>query len=1039
MRLCFQLLSLATTTLLFSHFPAFSPSCFSLSLPATTAQTTHNRKADGDRLFQQGIQQLQNNQNPAAVQSFEQALILYRQIQHQTGVGAALVGLGEANLRLGNSAKALELGQQAIAIAKKLNNPEMEKLARQVLDAAKIADNPRKPEADRLLQQGTQQIQNNQLQVAIQSLDQALTIYRQLRHRPGEGASLIGLGETNLRLGNSAKALELSQQAIAIAKDLNNPEIEKLARQVLDAAQTLANSSTPVSPLKTEADRLLQEGIQQYQTSQFEGALKSWQQALSIYRNIKDRLKEGYILNNLGLAYQDLGNYGKAIEFQGQALAIAQETKDRPSEGRVIGNLGEAYRFLGNYGKAIKYQEQALAIAQEVKNQDGIGNALGNLGNAYFFLGDYGKAILYQELSLAVLREIKDRLREGRILGNLGESYRNLGIYDKAIEYHKQYLSIARSIKDRQGEGISLGGLGVIHEKLGNYSKAIEYQEQRLAITREIKDRSGEGSALGNLGAAYHALGNYAKATEFHQQYLAIAREIKDRQGEGIALNNLGLTLFEADKLAMAETVLLQGIAVWESIRQTGVGNNDANKVSIFEQQARTYRTLQQVLAAQNKINESLEISERGRSRAFVELLTQRIGFPPTLLHGGAVGGGINAVSPPTIQQIQQIAKAQNATLVQYSIIYDDVKTQAGIRAQESTLYVWVIKPSGEIAFRQVPLTQDKSPPQTAQASSAPSNNRGDSPLDALVTQTQIALRGQPAKTATTRSNGSSSLVFSADPASIRRQMRQLHRILIEPIADLLPTNPNDQVIFIPQGSLFFVPFPALRNANGQYLIEQHTIRTAPSIQVLELTRQQRQKLGTQPLIAKGTKALVVGNPTLDLPHAEDEAKTIATLFGTQPVLGAQATKSVIQQKMPEARLIHIAAHGQFNDQQGLGSLLKFAGKDPNTSFLTADEMLNMKLQAELVVLSACQSGLGKLTGDGVIGLSRALISAGTPSVLVSLWNVPDDSTNLLMTAFYQQLQKTPNKAQALRQAMLTMKHQDPIDWAAFTLIGEAE
>jgi len=299
---------------------------------------------------------------------------------------------------------------------------------------------------------------------------------------------------------------------------------------------------------------------------------------------------------------------------------------------------------------------------------------------------------------------------------------------------------------------------------------------------------------------------------------------------------------------------------------------------------------------------------------------------------------------------------------------------------------------------------------------------------------------------------------------NLTEQLQQLHKLLIEPIADLLPTDPNAHVVFLPQGELLLVPFPALKDKDGKYLIEKHTILTAPSIQLLELTRQQRQRLGARHVVPlQGNEAIVVGNPTMpslppepgqpaqqlpSLPGAEKEANAIAPLLNTKPLIGNQATKSVIVQRLAGARIIHLATHGLLDEFRGLESAIALA---PDSSYkeeigrvnglLTAEEILDLKLNAELVVLSACNTGRGRITGDGVIGLSRCLISAGVPSVIVSLWSVPDAPTASLMTEFYQNLQKNPDKAQALRQAMLTTmkQHPNPKDWAAFTLIGEAE
>lgn len=291
------------------------------------------------------------------------------------------------------------------------------------------------------------------------------------------------------------------------------------------------------------------------------------------------------------------------------------------------------------------------------------------------------------------------------------------------------------------------------------------------------------------------------------------------------------------------------------------------------------------------------------------------------------------------------------------------------------------------------------------------------------------------------------------------QKLRQLHQILIEPIADLLPKDPNQRVIFMPQGELFLVPFPALLDANSKPLIDRHAILTAPSIQVLELTRQQRDRLASRQ--STNNKSLIVGNPIMpkvvtrvgetpvqlsNLPGAKQEALEIAKLFNTQAMTGAEASKSAIAQQMPNARIIHLATHGLLDDTKGLGvpgaiALAPSGNGQLNDGLLTSDEILDMKLNAELVVLSACDTGRGRITGDGMIGLSRSLITAGVPSIVVSLWKVPDEPTALLMTEFYKNLKRSPDKAQALRQSILTTKQQypDPLNWAAFTLIGEAE
>jgi CHAT domain-containing protein len=287
------------------------------------------------------------------------------------------------------------------------------------------------------------------------------------------------------------------------------------------------------------------------------------------------------------------------------------------------------------------------------------------------------------------------------------------------------------------------------------------------------------------------------------------------------------------------------------------------------------------------------------------------------------------------------------------------------------------------------------------------------------------------------------------------------YQLLIEPIAEFLPTDPSKRVIFIPHDELFVLPFPALQDVSGKYLIEKHTILAAPAIQVLELTRRQ---VG-DPLVTgnltlpqvPGGNVLVVGNPTMPtvtlaigekpvqlppLPGAEREARKIALLLNTKAIIGNQATKNAIVQKLPQARIIHLATHGLLDDfGSGIPGAIALAPSGNDDGLLTASEILNLKLNAELVVLSAADIGRGKITGDGIISLSGSLMSAGVSSIILSLWFVPDAPTAELMTEFYRNLQQNPDKAQALRQAMLTIMKSspNPKDWAAFTLMGEAE
>ncbi|MEG4234435.1 CHAT domain-containing protein [Microcoleus sp. Pol11C3] len=784
-------------------------------------------------------------------------------------------------------------------------------------------------------------------------------------------------------------------------------------------------------------------------------AIEYYQQSLNIHRDTNNRYAEANSLNNLGNIYSLLGEYSQAIDYHQRAINIQRDIGNRGGEAESLNALGNIYDAQGEYLQAIECHQQCLNIQRETDNPHGQATSWRDLGSAYHSLGEYQRASECQQQSLDMARKLNSYYREANSLNALGSTYVSLGKHELAIEYSQKSLNLDKKINNRYGEANSLVTLGNAYSDLGNYLRAIEFYKQSLDIQQEIGYRSGEATSWRNLGNAYRCLGQCQRAIEYSQKSLEIAREIGEMASEGATLNNLGLAFFDFGQFTEAETFLRKAIKIWESLRGR-LGKNDNFKVSIFETQAATYRHLEKALIAQSKTEQALEISERGRARAFVELLTARL---------SANSDAIPNINPPTIEQIKQIAKAQNATFVEYSISFLE------------ELFIWVIQPTGEIAFRQVDLNYQHTSLKDLVSDSREAigiRNRDFNPTlkfdpGDLVKLHDDAPNWEPWQVISVdESHSILSLWQSSFPEGLtiprpaidvtakvqssrtnHPRLQKLHQLLIEPIAGLLPTDPEARIIFIPQGELFFVPFPALQDAAGKFLIEKHTILTAPSIQILELTSQKRQEISD-----RAGDILVVGNPTMpevalvpgkppqqlsDLPHSETEANAIAQLFQTQALTGNSATKAAVLQRLRDARIVHFATHGLLDNIRGLGSAIALAPDRTDSGLLTAEEILDLHLNADLVVLSACNTGMGRITGDGVIGLSRALISAGTPSVIVSLWAVPDAPTADLMVKFYQNLDQTGHKAQALRNAMLeTMQqHPNPRDWAAFTLIGE--
>lgn len=786
------------------------------------------------------------------------------------------------------------------------------------------------------------------------------------------------------------------------------------------------------NPQKQEAGRLYRQGTQLLNQGESKAALETFIEVLQLVRNLNERQGEAATLNQIALAYYNLGLPEKAMKSYEQALQIFQEMNDRSGEGVTLNNLGAVYRNLGQYQKALFSYQKALEISQKIQDRKGEGTTLNNLAAVYDNLGQFTKALEFYQQALTIFKEVKNQRGEGMTLNNMGLIYQNQGELKKALTAYENSLQILQTVEDRLGVGRTLTSMGLAYHDLGDDQRALKALEQALMIRREISDRPGEGVTLNYLGTVYRQQKRYIKALGFYRQALQILEEVKDRASLGSVYSNMGLTFLQMNQLEQGSEALLEAVKIWESLRP---GLTDANKVSIFERQVETYQLLQQSLIKQNQIERALEISERGRSRAFVELLASRL--------GGISSSQVSAIQSPSIAKIKAIARLERATLVVYSLVGEAV-------------YIWVISPQGDINFRQIDIKiLDDSLIEIAEKTrsfAATGINRG---LPSVTFNTFPDLENQTKKILEdTRLQLENSK--NRSPQRSNKRLLQSYQLLIEPIVNLLPKDANSRVIFIPQGSLFLIPFNALQDQNGNYLIEKHTIIISPSIQVLDLTHQHRERLKEQP----GSEMLVVGNPIMpsisfhpdeppkpliSLPGAEKEALEIARIFKTQALIGKEATEGEILRRISQSKMIHLATHGLLNEFQYQGlkipGAIALSADSSRDGLLTSSEILALKLNAELVVLSACNTGRGAITGDGVMGLSRAFISAGVPSIVVSLWSVPDEPTAYLMIQFYQKMQQNYDKAAALRQALLaTMKkYPEPNNWAAFILIGDSD
>lgn len=772
-----------------------------------------------------------------------------------------------------------------------------------------------------------------------------------------------------------------------------------------------------LSARQYRAELLLKLGNRQITNGQLSAALASLRESLNIYQDLGDRTGEANSLFKMGETHFTLGNYQQAISLYQQSLQLMIDLDNQASQAQILDRLGNSYLNIGDEKLAKEFREQAAVLRKEIGNPVREAAFLGNAGLNHEVEGEDKKAMGYAPLKaiafyqqqLAIAQKNRDLVLQVDAFKNLAVVYRKLGQYSQAIAYYQQELELARQLSDNSAEGIILQELAATYAVQGDVNQAIAFYQQQLALASKSPDKVNQTYLIKQLGRAYSASAQHDKAIALYQQQLTTAKVAKDSFGEGTALNNLAFALFKAGKPTDAENTLNENIKVWQKLRDNlGVVDNYA------AEQANTYQLLQQVLISQQQPESALEIAEQGRTMAFLNMLGMR-------LASESAGTGLKVapkqIVPPTIKQIQAIAKEQKSTLVKYANIPDE------------GVYVWVIQPTGKVTFRQI----------------NPKSENTISPINSLTDVIASIPTFLGVKTT------------GVQPQKDAKPLLQLNQLLIKPIADLLPENPKERIIFILQDELLLIPFPALVDIYGKYLIEKHTISIVPAIQILNLTKEKRSKTG-------GSKVIVVGNPIMPkiaqaigaapqplspLVNSEKEALVIADFFKTTALIGNQATKTAILPLLPKAKTIHLATYGLLDDvnRKGIPGAIALSSAGEDDGILTASDILNLyaqpkgkRLRAGLVVLSAGETGTGKGTGAGVLGLSLALISAGIPSIIISQWTVPDAPTDSFMTEFYRQLKQNPDKAQALRNAMLaTMKqYPNPKYWAAFNLIGEA-
>ncbi len=954
------------------------------------------------------------------------------------------------------------------------------------VDKRRIAAEQALNEADRLTRQGTVAGQQ-----AAAKAQEALALWREIGDRYSE-ADVLGLaGYAHILMSRFEPAIEYCEQALSAAREANNRfRIADALGHLGRANNSLGRPNKGIEFLEQslaahrenrdkngQVTALNDLGNSYRMMSRYDEQIGYVEQALRICTEFKDRAGSAQILLSLGGAYFQTSRYDKAIELYEQALAGAREMKNRGIEGRALNNLGLAYRVLNRYERAIEYLEQALATHRAAKERTEEGVTLRNLGYAYLRQNRYDQARGYFEQALPIHREVKDRFGEGYTLGHLGEIHSFLKNYDKAIEYLDQALAVMRQVGDRQGESYTLNTLGEAFLAQRRYDQAIERFEQSLAIRREVGYRFGLATSLHGLARAEREKGNLDRARILIEQCLKITESLRSEIynqasraayfGSAQVYHEFYLDLlmrldqanpaqgFKALAIEASERARARGLL--ELLTEAGVDVRQGVDAALLERERRLAQELN--AAAQRRIQRRTPEQAAALAKEISQLENDYEQAQAAIRRASPRYAALVQPQPLKLDEIQRQLD-DGTLLLEYSL-----------GAERS--FLWAVTGNSLTSY-ELPGEEEI--------------RRATLGVYDLLTARSRAIKGETQQQRRQR--------IAQAETRLPEATRALSQTLLSPAAAELGAK---RLVIVADGVLQYLPFAMLpRPAAGerppaagyQPLIVNHEVVNLPSASALAVQR--RELAARQP--APKTVAVIadpvfsasdermkagvaVEAPTTDLantriiehlsdgpssaaarkltiprlPFTRQEAERILALAPRGDSFKAvdfkASRETVTVAGLDQYRYVHFATHGLLDSERpSLSSLLLSLVDEqgrPQDGFLRAHDVYNLKLPAELVVLSACQTGLGKeIKGEGLVGLTRGFMYAGAARVAVSLWNVNDQATSELMAKFYQRMLKENQRpAAALRAAQAEMRKQkqwqSPYYWAAFVLQGE--
>jgi CHAT domain-containing protein/Tfp pilus assembly protein PilF len=974
-----------------------------------------------------------------AIKSYEQALSYWRKTKEREKELVTLKRIGDLYLILSRNPQALDYYNQALDISRSTGN--------------------RQSEIDMLNSIGFASFDLKK-QVTLEYCEKARVLSRDIGYKRGEAQALNHLGIYYQDNSDSTQALDALNQARVLWNSI--PDISGLAEALNNMGNVYGEMGRPSK------------------------AAQYFEEALPLYKKANDRRGEALVLVSLGVGYISRGETQKALEAYTEAKEISRLLGDRRQEAVSLNGIGYVYETILDKQKALDSYNAALKIYMEIGQRNSEAFTLGNIGKIYGLMGNKEKALNFYNKKLVII-DVNDARSQAYTLKEIAEVFESAGDKDKAFDYYNRALKLSLKASDLRAQGYILNGLGHLYDSRRETDKALEHYAKSLELLRATEDNWGEIQVLRNIVLLKLNTDNLADAYNHIKTLLGLVEKLRTNAGG----DELRSTYFASVR---ANYELYIDILMKMHKRNPAAGY-DAAALGASES-ARARSLLDMLAEARANIRQGVdgklsdtEISLQGSLDDARKQLTQVLSRKHTAEEAAALKQEIETLT----DQHETIAKQLRASSPRYAALTkaEPLKaTEIRELLDADTLlleyllgdeqsYLWAVTRNSISIFELPKRSEIEATAKT---------------LYELITSRNLQKIGETPEQRRAR--------LQAADAQYLQVASKLSEMLLKPVSSILGTK---QLVIVADGALQYIPFQALPDPNNndssrdgwKPILMDHEIINLPSVSALAFLRREIQERESPSktlavladpvfdrddiriinLVRNGKKkrrrsansdnvssqtelmrsAVEVGavgeNLRLQrLPSANREAHEITRLIPDSEfmrALGFDASHSTASNpKLGQYRIIHFATHGFLNSlhPELSGMVLSLFDKkgQPQDGFLRLNEIYGMRLPVEMVVLSACQTALGKeIRGEGLVGLTRGFMYAGAARVVASLWKVNDDASAELMKHFYDEM-FGPHRlrpAAALRAAQIAVWKQrqisHPYYWAAFILQGE--